>query len=217
MAKKRSAKRTSKRAVKRAVAQVSAWQDDPLSGLNTLLRPIPDLSKAPLRYRFKGAAVKPGVYAPGTAQFRYWTAAEALRRGGDFWASLGIKRWEPAAVLPVSLDKGVDLNAYYDRTELAFFHQSVAGKTVYSGESPDVICHEMGHACLDAHRPELFDAPYIEAGSFHESFGDMSAILSALQLPAVRAKVLASVAAHKSNQLSRCAEQLGHAIRLLAP
>lgn len=83
-AKTRSAKRTSKRALKRAVAQVSAWQDDPLCGLKTLLQPVPDLSKVPLRYRFKGAAVKPGVYAPGTAQFRYWSAAEALRRGGDF-------------------------------------------------------------------------------------------------------------------------------------
>jgi len=195
------------------VAQVSAWQDDPLSGLSTLLRPIPDLSKAPLKYRFKGAAVKPGVYTDGTAQFRYWTAAEALRRGGDFWASLGIKQWEPAAVLPVSLDKGVDLNAYYDRTELAFFHQSVAGKTVYSGESPDVVCHEMGHACLDAHRPELFDAPFIEAGAFHESFGDMSAILTGLQLQSVRDAALGGVKSYKASPLSRCAEQLGWAIR----
>jgi len=71
----------------------------------------------------------------------------------------------------------------------------------------------MGHACLDAHRPELFDAPFIEAGAFHESFGDMSAILSALQLPEVRKATLAGVAAYKPTALSRCAEQLGEAIR----
>ena len=197
---------------------VSAWLDDPASGLGRIDRPVPDLAKGALRFRIKGAKVKPGSYPPGTPQFRYWAAAEPLRRGADFWAPvLGLNAWQPGKVLPVSLDKGVDLNAYYDRTELAFFHEAVQGITYYSGESPDVVCHEMGHACLDAHRPELWDAPFVEAGAFHESFGDMSAILSALQLPQVRAKVLASVAAHKSNALSRCAEQLGAAIRLVAP
>jgi len=201
-----------------STSTVSAWIDDPESGLGRVDRPVPDLSKGTLKYRIKGAAPKPGPYAPGTPQFRYWTAAEALRRGGDFWAPiLGLSSWQPGKALPVSLDKGVDLNAYYDRSELAFFHEAVKGKTYYSGESPDVICHEMGHACLDAHRPQLWDAPFIEVGAFHESFGDMSAILAAIQLPQLRAKVIASVAAFKSNELSRCAEQLGHAIRLVAP
>ncbi len=215
--------RASKRPVRRGAAKraspatISAWQDDPASGLDVISRPIPDLSKGPLKYRFKGTAVVPGVYAKGTPQFRYWTAAEALRRGGDFWAPLlGVAKWQPGPVLGVNLDKGVDLNAYYDRTELAFFHQKLGQVTYYSGESPDVACHEMGHACLDAHRPELFDAPFIEAGAFHESFGDMSAMLSALQLSSVRAAVLAGVKGYKSTQLSRCAEQLGAAIRLVA-
>jgi hypothetical protein len=209
---KRPGKRT---AIKGASgATVSVWQDDPASGLDVISRPVPDLSTGQLKYKIEGAAVPPGVYAKGTPQFRYWTAAEALRRGADFWAPLlGVKQWEPGAVLGVSLDKGVDLNAYYDRTELAFFHETLDQVTYYSGESPDVVCHEMGHACLDAHRPQLFDAPFIEAGAFHESFGDMSAILSALQLPSVRAAALAAVKSYKSSQLSRCAEQLGAAIR----
>jgi hypothetical protein len=209
-----------KRPVKRSAAKgrsavtVSVWQDDPASGWDVISRPVPDLSKGPLKYKIKGAAIPPGVYAKGTPQFRYWTAAEALRRGGDFWSPLlGVTQWEPGAVLGVRLDKGVDLNAYYDRTELAFFHETLGQVTYYSGESPDVVCHEMGHACLDAHRPELFDAPFIEVGAFHESFGDMSAILSALQLPSVRAAALAGVKSCKSSELSRCAEQLGAAIR----
>ena len=117
----------------------------------------------------------------------YWTAAEAVRRGGDFWASKGITKWKSSvgSILPVGLDEGDDLNAFYDRSELAFFHASVGGKMIYSAESPDVVCHELGHACLDAHCPALWNAHYIEVGSFHESFGDMSAILSALQLPSV--------------------------------
>jgi hypothetical protein len=201
-----------------AKGTVSAWQDDPLSKLPPISRPIPDLGKGPLKYKFKGPAIKAGIYALGTPGFRYWTAAEALRRGGDFWAPLlGVTHWQPGPVLPVSLDKGVDLNAYYDRSELAFFHEAVGGKTIYSCESPDVVCHEMGHACLDAHRPALFDAPFIEAGAFHESFGDMSAILSALQLQSVREAALAGVKGYKASPLSRCAEQLGWAIRQVAP
>ena len=213
-AKKRIAKRSKGET---ASNKVSAWQDDPMSKLPTLSRPVPKLSRPPLKYSFKGPSVAPAVYPVGTVQFRYWTAAEALRRGGDFWASLGVKAWQLGATLPVSLDKGVDLNAYYDRSELAFFHDSVSGKVVYSGESPDVVCHEMGHACLDAHRPELWDAPFVEVGAFHESWGDMSAILSALQLPTVRNAALAGLKQYQSSPLSRCAEQLGWAIRQSSP
>ena len=215
---KRPAKRGVKGGgVKRAgTSTIMAWQDDPASNLPAIARPVPDLSKGTLKFKIKGASYPAAVYAEGTPQFRYWTTAEALRRGGDFWGPLlGVTKWEPGAVLGVTLDKGIDLNAYYDRTELAFFHQTLKNVTYYSGESPDVACHEMGHACLDAHRPELFDAPFIEAGAFHESFGDMSAILSALQLPSVRAVALAGVKGYKSSQLSRCAEQLGAAIRIV--
>lgn len=196
-----------------AVGAIQAWQDDPM-GLPQISRPVPNPSAPPLKFKIKGAAVPPGVYLPGTPQFVYWTAAEAMRRGGDFWASKGITKWQSSvgSTLPVGLDEGVDLNAYYDRSELAFFHDSVGGKTIYSAESPDVVCHELGHACLDAHCPALWNAHYIEVGSFHESFGDMSAILSALQLPSVRAAALAGVKGRKSSVLSRCAEQLGWAI-----
>lgn len=201
-------------ATKRTTTTILAWQDDPDSGLEPIPRAVPRLSAGQLRFRIKGTAVKPGSYQPGTPEYGYWTAAEALRRGADFWAPLlGVRRWQPGPVLPVGLDEGVDLNAYYDRTELAFFHERADGKVVYSGESPDVVCHEMGHACLDAHRPELWDAPYIEVGAFHESFGDMSAILSALQLPSVEEVALRALASHRSSDLSRLAEQLGWAIR----
>jgi hypothetical protein len=63
----------------------------------------------------------------------------------------------------------------------------------------------------------LFDAPFIEAGAFHESFGDMSAILSQLQLKSVRLAILNGVKGFKPSPLSRLAEQLGEAIRQVAP
>jgi hypothetical protein len=123
------------------------------------------------------------------------------------------------SILPVDLDFGIDLNAFYDRQGLKFFHASAAGRTVFSGESPDVVCHELGHAVLDSLKPQLFDAASLEVAAFHESFGDMSAMLSALQLPSVREGVLAETGGslRRASRLSRLAEQLGWAIRQSVP
>ena len=77
----------------------------------------------------------------------------------------------------------------------------------------------MGHAVLDAIKPELFDAGSQEAAAFHEAFADISAIMSALQLPSLRASVLKETNGrfYRSSRLSRLAEQLGAAIRAQDP
>src|SRR6266436_2701384 len=238
MAKKRS-KRTSKTSARRSKRKgkagaavprraqpkgvINAWEDDPgagaqPSGGQVIQRPVPVLRDQPFPTRIVHPSSAPEAkpHPPGTAEFRYWAAAEALRRAADFWGALvpGIP-WDVGAVLPVDLDFGVDLNAFYDREGLKFFHGSAAGRTVFSGESPDIVCHELGHALLDSFKPQLFDAASIEVAAFHESFGDMSAILSALQLPSVREGVLAETGGvlGRSSRLSRLAEQLGWAIR----
>jgi hypothetical protein len=102
---------------------------------------------------------------------------------------------------------------------LKFFHGTAAGRTVFSGESPDIVCHELGHALLDSFKPQLFDAASLEVAAFHESFGDMSAVLSALQLPSAREGVLAETGGvlRRASRLSRVAEQLGSAIRQSVP
>jgi hypothetical protein len=134
---------------------INAWEDDPgagaqPSGGQVIQRPVPVLRDQPFPIRIAHPASAPDAkpHPPGTAEFRYWTAAEALRRGADFWGALlpGIS-WEVGSILPVDLDFGADLNAFYDREGLKFFHGTAAGRTVFSGESPDVVCHELGH-CL---------------------------------------------------------------------
>jgi hypothetical protein len=181
---------------------------------------VPDIAKKPLGFSFPKPAPPPGMYQPGTAEFRYWTAAEALRRGADFWAArVPLSKWEVGPVLKVILDEGVDLNAYYDRKALNFFHGPSPTGTAYSGESPDVVCHEMGHAVLDSFKPQLWAVASHEAAAFHESFADMSALLSALQLPSLRSAILTDTGGHlyHSSRLSRLAEQLGAAIRAQQP
>ena len=41
-----------------------------------------------------------------------------------------------------------------------------------------MVAHEIGHGLLDAIRPDLWSAAFLEVGAFHESFGDCIAILS---------------------------------------
>jgi hypothetical protein len=211
--------RAKKSAAANPAASVSAWEDDPLPAV-LITRPIPNLAKKPLAFSFPKPAPQPSQYQPGTPQFRYWTAAEALRRGADFWAArVPLTSWEVGSTLKVILDEGPDLNAYYDRKALNFFHGPSPGGTVYSGESPDVVCHEMGHAILDSFKPQLWGAASDETAAFHESFADISAILSALQLPTLRVSILKDTGGHfySTSRLSRLAEQLGAAIRAQRP
>ncbi|UAJ12301.1 hypothetical protein [Polymorphobacter megasporae] len=176
---------------------------------------MPDIAHTPLAFRFPKPAPPAATYAQNTKEFRYWTAAEALRRGADFWAVVvPLTAWELGKTLPVLLDEGQDLNAYYDRKALNFFHGPSPSGTVYSGESPDVICHEMGHAILDSFKPQLWGAASQEVAAFHESFGDMSAILSALQLQSLRSDILSTTGGKlaQASRLSRLAEQLARLI-----
>jgi len=209
----------------RAAGAIRAWENDPGAPdapYAPISRPRPALAAAPLALAIAQPAPG-GRDAPGTAVFRYWAAAEALRRASDHWASVigPGARWHPAvgAALPVELDGGVELNAYYDRAALHFFHDTVAGHACFTGESPDVVCHEHGHAVLDGVRAELFDAPFAEAAAFHEAFGDVSAMLAALRLASVRDALLDATGGriHRSSAVSRLAEQLGWAIRQSTP
>ena len=217
---------------KPASTDVSAWEDDPGDPkTQPALMPItvaaPKPADKPLPFKISGSTPAPKIYNPGTAEFRFYAAAVALRRTADYWGSIvpSATKWQVGSTLPVILDDGVDLNAFYTRGDfqdapgLHFFHDKVGSRTFFSGESPDVVCHEMGHAFLDAIRPQLFDAATIEAAAFHEAFGDMSGILSALQVPSFRQEVLTETQGkiNRTSRLSRLAEQLGAAIRIQHP
>ena len=207
-------------------ATILGWQDDPGEAVPPLIpperRPVPDLTLVPLKLAVPNVvAPAPADYDIATSDFRYWSMAEAAARGAAFWRPLlpPGTNWQVGDTLNLLVDEGEDFNAFYDRRALNFFHGTTGGRTYFSCESPDIVCHEQGHAILDALRPELFDAGTIEAAAFHEAFGDMSALLVSLQLPSMRRAVLAETGGDlsRNSRLSRLAEQLGFAIRQVNP
>ncbi|HEX2103319.1 MAG TPA: tyrosinase family protein [Solirubrobacteraceae bacterium] len=206
--------------------EVLAWEDDPgqpPSPLLPVVRPTPRLEAGRLAIAIADPRPPDGPPADHAA-FLWWVAAEALERGRDLWARLlpDLGGWQAQAGTALRVQVDADppqFNAYYDRHGLAFFHDTIAGVTCWSGESPDIVCHELGHAVLDAVRPQLWDAAGTEPAAFHESFGDISALLCALELGDLRELVLQETAGKpwRSSRVSRVAEQLGWAIRTVSP
>ena len=178
---------------------------------------------AALRTSISGPQPPAGLYNPGTPEFRYWVAAEALLRGINFWGSLlpPGTTWSTSNPMQVSLaEADPQLNANYTRLfGMRFYSQKVLSFDIHASESPDVVCHELGHAVLDALRPQLFNVANTETSAFHESFGDISAILCALQVPAMRKAVIAETSGrlNTNSRLSRLAEQLGWGLRQISP
>lgn len=214
-----------------AGSSVNSW-DDPFSEAIATADPkLASVQQLPLganpfatlRTSISAAQPPVGLYNPGTLEFRYWVAAEALTRGIEFWGSLlpPGTTWSTSNPMQVSLTEAdPQLNANYTRLfGLRFYSQTVHNFDIHAGESPDVVCHELGHAVLDALRPQLFNVANTETSAFHESFGDISAILCALQVPAMRDAVIKETAGrlNTNSRLSRLAEQLGWGLRQISP
>ncbi|MEV1069637.1 hypothetical protein [Streptomyces sp. NPDC050263] len=185
--------------------------------------PVPQLDTQPFPTAIAETAPQPDSAGPGTESFRYWVAADALSRASLTWGPMVPTgtQWHPQVgrALTAHLNVGVGLNAFYDRRGVSFLRQTVAGVTVATCESNEIVEHETGHAVLDALRPQLFNAASAEAAGLHEAFGDISALLSSLRLESLRTAVLAETQGNPevSSRVSRIAEQLGWAIRQFDP
>ncbi len=108
-----------------------------------------------------------------------------------------------------------EANAYYmsEAGSINFFSykDEVTGEFHRTGMQSDVVAHETGHAILDALRPLYMKSLSVASGGFHESFGDMMALLTALNdgnvVEEVRRQTKGDIT--QPNLASGAAEQLG--------
>ena len=165
-----------------------------------------------------------GVYEPADPDFVPWQARQAAILAIEAWESvLGtpLKSWAQESANPASLallpDVGKQMNAFYDRESLSFFHQPVGRQTTYSGASTDCVAHETGHAVLDALRPDLWSINMLEVAGFHEAFGDVTAIVTALaDRPTREALLKISPKLDKPNFVEAIVEDLANTVRRVA-
>jgi hypothetical protein len=87
---------------------------------------------------------------------------------------------------------GYGENAYYDRASksLQLYWFGGSKGTVFTCLSSDIVNHELGHAVLDGLRPHYYDSVGAQTAAFHESLGDLTAILMALRNSEFRKLVL---------------------------
>jgi hypothetical protein len=177
----------------------------------------PDRAAGRADFNFSGQ-VPAGLFTPGTPEFLFWQCREAALTAIDLWEQISgapYTTWQSGTKIDLLQDAGVDLNAFYDRASLSFFHQKVGTKTYFSGASTDVVAHEAGHGFLDALRPTFIQSNVFEVNAFHEAFGDCVAILTGLLDSATRTAVLPDLA--KKNGLESTAEELSFAISKAFP
>jgi len=201
-------------------ARIRIFLNDPAARGQPAVPSQPPLEteRHPWGFRVEGERPEPRPYDPDTREFLYWQIASALARGRALWTRFlpEAGTWIVGPVLSSIPVEGEGLNAYYDRKALHFFRgeDAASGAVVHSGDSPDIVVHEQGHAVLDAIRPDFWDAPHFEVAAFHEAFGDLASILAALAEPDLARAALEETKGEldQSNLVSRLAEELAAAI-----
>lgn len=162
-------------------------------------------------------------YDVGTPQFDQVNSHTTASRTLGFYQSL-LGREIPWAfgdkIISVFPHKEEGANAYYSREEgslnFFYFDSNGLGKTVQTSESEDIVSHESGHAILDGLRPDYIESYDTETMSFHEAFGDVTAMLLATRDEGNLKQVVAQTGGNmrKDNLISSLAEEFGRAIHL---
>ena len=179
--------------------------------------PRPDPGEPAVGFSYT-APVPEAVYQLDSVEFRFWQCREAALATLEAWAAL---RPPPPAwhngqrVLPLQHDAGRGLNAHYDRTAVAFLGWETAARKTFPAASTDAVAHEVGHALLDAVRPELWESVYTETAAFHEAFADCMALLVSLfDLPSRLALLQGGGQLRVTNFLEGLAEDVAEGVRL---
>jgi hypothetical protein len=184
-------------------------------------RPEPTDPQLGFRYDDSAAAIPESVFPLDSGEFRFWQCREAALATLEAWAALAPlpPAWQNGQrLLPLLHDAGPGLNAQYDRDSVAFFGRETAARHTYPAASADAVSHEVGHALLDAVRPDLWASVYPEPAAFHEAFADCMALLVSLFDPGSRQALLqAGGTLRAANFLEALAEDVAEGVRVENP
>ena len=179
-----------------------------------LPRPDPTDGQAAFSYP---AAVPEAVHATDSAEFRFWQSREAALATREAWAALAPVPavWQNGErLLPLKHEREPALGARYDRSAVACFALETDAKKTYAAASTDAVAHEVGHALLDAVRPELWGSPFPEIAAFHEAFGDCMALLVGFFDAPSRQALIQNGQLRAANFLEAVAEDVADGARL---
>lgn len=165
------------------------FHNDPASAPLLETFPAPTAPRGGPRARFEVELPGEAVHDVGSAEFVDWQCHEAAARTLAAWerVSAPLRFWHgrrrSIRLLP---RRQTGIGASYERDRIGFDHHPFGNPTFFAGASADAVAHEIGHAILDAIRPELWDSIFAEVAAFHEGFADCVSLLLALDDAAVR-------------------------------
>jgi len=144
------------------------------------------------------------------------TVATGIKATQEARSDNPIKKWASGRSIEIIPKAKKGLNAYYNRRQLVFFydHHPKTRKMVFAANSSDVVAHELGHALLDAQRPDFWSVQAPEIWAFHEAYADITAMYQLMQHDKALEHALQETKndLRKSNVISRLAEEMGNAI-----
>jgi hypothetical protein len=223
------------------VVRVKVYAQDPVTdppGLVTIEIPSADLETGPRDSQFvvhdldlsSGVVYEKARFLPKDGAFEDLEPADvrfhqvnafALARHALDMIESAIGRqvhWPFGPQLTIHPHYYQERNAFYARDlgAIAFFYFDIAFKEgkVFTCLSHDIVAHELGHAALDGLKPLYLEQFHAETGAFHESFGDFTAMFSALTLPEVVANVISATGGdlRQPNIAALLAEEFGYGI-----
>lgn len=195
--------------------------NDP-AALPDLTSPVaPSAAPTGHRVKFSWSRSDPEAEYPGDddPEFVYWQAREAAHRTVAIWEELAgpLRFWQNGErILPVNLDQGPGLQALYDRGAIKFYRWPLTDPETYVAASSDAVAHEVGHAILDAERPDLWNSLFPEVAAFHEGFADCISLIVSLFDATQRDHLVGNApdpaqALHAANTPARLSESVARA------
>lgn len=128
-----------------------------------------------------------------------------------------LKQWAGNSVLSLSPRAGKRMNAFYNRKGIFLFfaNDPKTKKLIFTCDSADIVAHELGHAILDAIRPDFWNLQSVETWAFHEAFADITSFVTITQSDIAIQYALQETGGNLriSNVMSRIAEEVGMSAR----